>query len=467
MRTIFTGENAGIPDSRTASAQKLRRNAVKFPLRIRHRKATVTLYGQSERYPYYRVSFYVGTRRTLRSFPTLADARTYAERTVRELADGNEAARLKPEEARDAVEALTQLRRLDLDLAVSPTDSNRPAKITLIQAIHEFAEAKRLLSGGSLVEAARGYLTTLAHLRRVPVSTAVEEYLAQREPRTRARAGERPDLSPRFHYQDGLRLRRFSKAFSIDVCDLTPELLTRYFTDNFADAAPKSRNHHRGSLFSFFDYCVRAKYLRREHELTDAPGMTREKARTADATFFTPQEFKALLTHASLDLLPVAAIGGFAGLRTAELLRLDWSNVWRRPSYIEIPAAKAKTASARLVPIADNLAAWLEPYTERRTGLVWPWGDWKFHADVREALAATGLSREDKDNALRHSFISYRLALVFNEHQVATEAGTSGAMIHKHYRALVTPEEAAAWFAIRPESGRPKVKSATEQESPQ
>ena len=421
---------------------------MKFPLRIRHRKQTVTIYGRSVRYAYYRASHYIGSRRVLRSFPTLAEARAYAQRTVRELAQGNETARLRPTEARDAFEALAILDRLDLDL--TPPESARRHNSTLIAAIREFAEAKRLLSGGCLVEAARGFLQTMARIRRVPLAKAVEEYLALREPRTRARPGERPDLSPRFHYQDSLRLRRFSKAFSLDVCDLTAEMLTRYFADNFADAAAKSRNHHRGTLSSFFDHCVRAKCLRRDHELMDAPGMIREKARTADTTLFTPAEFRALLAHASPDVLPVVAIGGFAGLRTAELLRLDWSNIWRRPGYIEIPATKAKTASARLVPIADNLAGWLARYTDRPSGVVWTWGDWKYHADVREALAAAGLSRENKENALRHSFISYRLALVFNEHQVATEAGTSSAMIHKHYRALVTSEEAAEWFAIRP-----------------
>jgi hypothetical protein len=55
-----------------------------------------------------------------------------------------------------------------------------------------------------------------------------------------------------------------------------------------------------------------------------------------------------------------------------------------------------------------------------------------------------------RDNALRHSFISYRLALVHNEHQVASEAGTSPAMIHAHYRELVSSEEAKEWFNTFP-----------------
>ena len=58
-----------------------------------------------------------------------------------------------------------------------------------------------------------------------------------------------------------------------------------------------------------------------------------------------------------------------------------------------------------------------------------------------------------KHNALRHSFISYRIADVQDVAKVALEAGNSPQMIFKHYRELVTPKEAKAWFSITPEDG--------------
>jgi hypothetical protein len=61
-----------------------------------------------------------------------------------------------------------------------------------------------------------------------------------------------------------------------------------------------------------------------------------------------------------------------------------------------------------------------------------------------------------KRNALRHSFISYRLAQTQNKHQVAEEAGNSPRMIDSHCRELVTPEQAQEWFNVFP-SGRPKI----------
>ena len=69
-------------------------------------------------------------------------------------------------------------------------------------------------------------------------------------------------------------------------------------------------------------------------------------------------------------------------------------------------------------------------------------------ADQRQRLKRVGW----KHNALRHSFISYRVAAIQNLNQVALEAGNSTAMIFKHYRELVTPDEAKEWFSITPRS---------------
>jgi hypothetical protein len=61
-----------------------------------------------------------------------------------------------------------------------------------------------------------------------------------------------------------------------------------------------------------------------------------------------------------------------------------------------------------------------------------------------------------KHNALRHSFISYRLAEIQDVNRVALEAGNSPQMIFRHYRELATPEQARSWFAIAP-TGVPNV----------
>jgi hypothetical protein len=56
-----------------------------------------------------------------------------------------------------------------------------------------------------------------------------------------------------------------------------------------------------------------------------------------------------------------------------------------------------------------------------------------------------------KHNALRHSFISYRVATVKNIAEVSLEAGNSPQMIFQHYREVVDADEAKKWFAIVPD----------------
>ena len=55
-----------------------------------------------------------------------------------------------------------------------------------------------------------------------------------------------------------------------------------------------------------------------------------------------------------------------------------------------------------------------------------------------------------KRNGLRHSYCTYRYAILQNEHQVSAEMGNSPAMIFANYRALATKEQAEEWFAIVP-----------------
>jgi len=64
-----------------------------------------------------------------------------------------------------------------------------------------------------------------------------------------------------------------------------------------------------------------------------------------------------------------------------------------------------------------------------------------------------------KKNALRHSFISYRVAKSKDVAGVALEAGNSPKMIFEHYRELVTPKEATEWFGIVPATGKPNITS--------
>ena len=172
------------------------------------------------------------------------------------------------------------------------------------------------------------------------------------------------------------------------------------------------------------------------------------------------------------NLVPFPSIGAFAGLRSAEIERLDWAKVDLEGGYITVDASIAKTNSRRLVPIVPNLMAWLADYKK-------PHGKVLELPNVVNALkrlvtATRPPAAEDaeklpppavawKHNALRHSFCTYRLADVKSAAQVALEAGNSPQMIFEHYCELVTEKAAKAWFAITPEAAK-AVKARVERE---
>jgi hypothetical protein len=64
---------------------------------------------------------------------------------------------------------------------------------------------------------------------------------------------------------------------------------------------------------------------------------------------------------------------------------------------------------------------------------------------------------EWQSDVLRHSFASYWLAIHKNCAEVVEYMGNSAKNIGKHYRRVMAPTEAQAWFAILPVDAEAKI----------
>jgi hypothetical protein len=117
---------------------------LRFPETIRYRRIEATIYGRKPTYPFCRVAYYVAGKRQLRNFKTYQEAKDEAERKIREIADGSQAAALNANQSRDALAALQRLETL------RQTTGRR---VSLLAAVSEFAEAVDKLHGGTLAEA--------------------------------------------------------------------------------------------------------------------------------------------------------------------------------------------------------------------------------------------------------------------------------------------------------------------------
>jgi integrase len=211
--------------------------------------------------------------------------------------------------------------------------------------------------------------------------------------------------------------------------------------------SPQSRTNFRTIIGLLFSYAETRGIIERNLILRTA----RPKLVDRPPEIFAIDELRALLEAAhrvAADVVPMLAIGAFAGLRDAEIKRLDWSEIDFARGHIEIKAAKAKSARRRIIPIQPNLADWLRPYAAMK-GSVVPEGA---RGKLDRVCKAAGLASWPQ-NGLRHSFASYRLAACYDAPRVAGELGhTSPQMLYSTYRELVLPEEAERYWKLVPES---------------
>jgi integrase len=212
--------------------------------------------------------------------------------------------------------------------------------------------------------------------------------------------------------------------------------------------SPVSRNNSRRVLRTAFSFAVKRNYC------VDNTAAKTAKAKEIEGTvgILSVPDTARLLEAADTELVPFIAIGAFAGLRRAELERLDWSDVDLEQSLIEVKAVKAKSARRRLVKILPNLAKWLAPYVAHR-GMVAPG---HIRGQFEATRAAAGIT-EWPSNALRHSFASYHLAHFNNAAALALELGhTSSNLVFQHYRQLVKPKDAEKYWNLVPTAGGAK-----------
>jgi integrase len=349
----------------------------------------------------------VNGKRTRKFFPTRRAADLWLRRTTARLRQEGEIAIHMPEQLR--VDALKCAKSL------------KPYGKTLWDATEHF----------------------LAHLAAVARSCTVSDLV------TEFVTAKAQDGASKRYLQD---LRNRLDAFAVDfgslkVGEVLPNQIDDWLRGRKVEA--QTRNNFRRVLHAYFNYAVMRGYA-----VENAVAKTaRAKVVRGAPEIFTPAQMHAVLEKAPSDFVPNLAIGGFAGLRSAEIERLDWSEIDLAGKLIHVRAEKAKSAQRRLVTISDNLAAWLAPHILRS-------GPVANTQLVRNGRRKTCKATEIKwpPNVLRHSYASYHLAHFKNASATAVELGhKSPVMLYQHYREVVRPDAAALWWKIMPPAGYSNV----------
>ena len=412
-------------DDASNEVKEIKRNGVS--VRIRPTKKNGT--------DYFVLDYRVQGQRKLVWRSSMAEARDAANDAIDKITEGQaEVLNLKSADAHAVIRARAIL---------AGSEGETKIDLAIDEVVRIGADALRALRGRATPqEAIRFWLEKHnIELPRITVLDAVALLTKQAE------SDGKSDLRRK---QLANVLDRFAEAFREDVQALTPRMVADHLTA--LPLAERTRRNHRDVIGFFNRWLVLRGYLAKGTDWLE--GVQNYSARKlGEISTYTAEEMRRVIAAADERILPLIVIGGFAGLRHAEIARLDWRDIDLAEGFIEVKASNAKTDTRRIVPLHDNLKAYLKPLAKESGPVITLVNTTK---QLLRTAAATGKPKDGlaalewKHNALRHTYISARVAELGDIPRVADEAGNSPQVIRTNYLKRMRPAAAAEWFAIAP-----------------
>lgn len=291
--------------------------------------------------------------------------------------------------------------------------------------------------GVSILEAAKYYQKhVLAFKDAPPIKDVVARYLKESVDR---------NLRPRTVGDLKHRLTTFADDFGDSrLSELGLDDLKEWVMDDAWE--PRTRINYATKLSQLYNYAVRNKWA----DTNIAANIDRPTVDETTPKIFSVEQAEKLLSHANeFGLLPFIAVGLFAGVRTAEQMRLTGKSINLDTKTIVIGADAAKKRAQRIIEMEDALVAWLQPCKAALLNGPLYADTMAFRKRKAELLEVAGIE-EWPANGLRHSFGTYHLAKFQSTDKTAHQMGNSADVIHRHYKALVTKEEAEKFWSLRP-----------------
>ena len=402
-----------------------KRRKTKGTVLIGRGAATVRIYPiiRKNGYPQNTVCWKEGGRRRMRCFACLDEAKMVAQQISVRLTNNWSIG--------------DEVTRRDIEILRYCEGLVQKQGVELVAAVEEWVSARKTAGPIPLADAVRFYAVNRTDLMPSKTMAQVADEFVE--------SLQSKGVSSQYVSSARLHLKGVTAKLTSPISDVTVADINRYLT-GLKHLSPVSKNGIRRNIVTMFSFAKKQGYLHPDRK-TAAELSEKFKETDGEVSIFTPEEMERLLLAAHQRILPLMAIGAFAGIRSAEIHRLHWEDIkWDR-GHIEIAGKKAKTAARRLAPLTDNLKAWLMPWREA-TGLIVPISD--SAGALGDVAVKARIPGGWRLNALRHSFISYRVAETGDVPRTALEAGNSPKMIFRHYREVVTGDDAKTWFSIMP-----------------
>jgi len=400
-------------------------------MRIRVGNASVSVYRvKHKRMPsgfQFVVAWNSPTGRQRRTFNDEGCAITEARATAQQLNSGHvDAAQMTNAEREEWIAARE----------IANTSGNMP----LLSAMQEWARARELARGNLLVAVEFWAERNNAKTQSITVSEAVDRYLrARRADGVRVDVGAARTLKP-------VRVRSgFHDVFASRLlASVTTNELAQWLEQH---PHPVTRNSHRKWIVALWRWCRKRGYL--PLDVTTAAERTdrAHEPRESPVQIMTAQQLRdvfALVVREHAHYLPALVLAAFCGMRRAEVHGQLWEDIDFEREFVRVTNAKPRTPANRRVPLCETAKTWLDPFR----GSVGAVCENLALERVRDIAKCAGIALPK--NGFRHTWISAKVELTGDAPRTALEAGTSVAKIHRHYREMMTAEEAREWFSVTP-----------------
>ncbi len=331
-------------------------------------------------------------------------------------------------------------------------DDERAALIVFRDAVAGMTEPRPCL-----LDVVNSFLATIANQLK---SITVQELVAKR-----AAAAESKGVHPRTLRDligtdgTGGRLGAFAATFGDrQAAGVSAEEIEEWVCEHCSTDA--NRREMLVRLRGLFAYGIKRRFLK-HNPITE---LEIPRPNAARAHILTVKECAKLLSTCPSRSLPAVAIQLFAGLRRAEVERMEWQSLDLESGTIKVTQRKgsgARREKSRFAPLHPTLLKWLAPFRQL-AGFVFPVGrdakkisEQNYRKDFEQARQLACLSKWD-ENTLRHTFGSYRVAAINDLEKVKIEMGhTTSRTTSEHYLNAVKEKEAKAFWNLRPQTGRP------------
>ena len=216
--------------------------------------------------------------------------------------------------------------------------------------------------------------------------------------------------------------------------------------------SPRTKKNYLVTIRTFFNYAISKGWRGSENP---AANISAPKIDWEAPSILTVKETKQLLKTARTEqkgmLLAATVLGLFAGIRSNEITRLDWSAIDLKEGIITIGPQIAKKRRLRVLELMPNCIAWLKA-CPGRAGPVAPA---KFPQRWTKFVKKAGFPDwgENRSNAMRHSFGSYYYALTSDAAKTAAMLGhrANDQVLFDSYRSLARKKDAKAYFGSLPD----------------